>query len=191
MSTHIRIILVSAVCLALLIVASVSFPMRSGAQHQTTTPATTPRKQYRDEMFVPGEVLVRYRTESMAKSKGASIRIAARSGRLFSLDLKRTHGSNLLPGLRLARVAPEDTLDAVAALRQQPDVLDAGLIVGCQKIEHYEIAGYGSVVTFAKMLGDEESARILARTLDEEEKTDKRLTEIAESSINMQAAHGV
>src|SRR5262245_3560365 len=127
MSTHIRILLVSVVCLALLIVASVSFPMRSGAQRQTTQTAqtTTPRKRQRQQMFVPGEVLVRYRTEPMAKSKGASMRIAAHDGRLFSIDLKRTPGSDLLPGLRLAKVAPEETLDAVNALRQQPDVLDA------------------------------------------------------------------
>src|SRR5688572_22433946 len=71
-----------------------------------------------------------------------------------------------------------------------PDVLDAGLIVGSQKIEHYEIAGYGSAVTFAKLLGDEESARLLAQTLDEEERTDKKLTEIAQSSINIDAASG-
>ncbi len=71
-----------------------------------------------------------------------------------------------------------------------PDVLDAGLIVGSQKIEHYEIAGYGSAVTFAKLLGDEESARLLAQTLDEEERTDKKLTAIAESAINLEAASG-
>jgi ferritin-like metal-binding protein YciE len=72
----------------------------------------------------------------------------------------------------------------------EPEVLDAGLIVGLQKIEHYEIAGYGSAVTFAKLLGDEESARLLAQTLDEEERTDKKLSEIAESSINLEAAQG-
>ena len=72
----------------------------------------------------------------------------------------------------------------------EPEVMDAGLIVGCQKVEHYEIAGYGSVVTFAKMLGDNESARLLAQTLDEEEKTDKRLTDLAKSSINVDAAQG-
>ena len=71
-----------------------------------------------------------------------------------------------------------------------PEVMDAGLIVGCQKVEHYEIAGYGSVVTFAKLLGDQESAKLLAQTLDEEERADKLLTEIAESSINVQAAQG-
>ena len=72
----------------------------------------------------------------------------------------------------------------------EPEVLDAGLIVGLQKIEHYEIAGYGSAVTFAKLLGDEESAQLLAQTLDEEERTDKKLSEIAESSINLEAAEG-
>jgi ferritin-like metal-binding protein YciE len=72
----------------------------------------------------------------------------------------------------------------------EPEVLDAGLIVDCQKVEHYEIAGYGSAVTFAKLLGDEESARLLAQTLDEEERTDKKLTQIAESTINVQAARG-
>ncbi|HYV10880.1 MAG TPA: S8 family serine peptidase [Pyrinomonadaceae bacterium] len=127
MSTYIRILLVSTVFLALLVFAAVSFPVRSGAQRQATQTAqtTTPRKRQRQQMFVPGEILVRYRNEPMAKSKGASMRIAAHDGRLFSVDLKRTHGSDLLPGLRLARVAPEETLDAVTALRQQPDVLNA------------------------------------------------------------------
>jgi ferritin-like metal-binding protein YciE len=72
----------------------------------------------------------------------------------------------------------------------EPDVLDAGLIVDCQKVEHYEIAGYGSAVTFCKLLGDEDSARLLAQTLGEEKAADLKLTEIAESSINIEAAEG-
>ena len=71
-----------------------------------------------------------------------------------------------------------------------PDVMDAGLIVDCQKVEHYEIAGYGSAVTFAKLLGDQESARLLAQSLDEEERADKKLTQIAMSGINVEAAEG-
>ena len=70
----------------------------------------------------------------------------------------------------------------------EQDVLEAGLIVGQQKVEHYEIAGYGSVVTFAKLLGDDESAKLLAQTLDEEEEADRLLTEIAERTINIEAA---
>jgi ferritin-like metal-binding protein YciE len=72
----------------------------------------------------------------------------------------------------------------------EPDVMDAGLIVGSQKIEHYEIAGYGSAVTFAKLLGNDQAARLLSQTLDEEERTDKKLSEIAESAINVEAAEG-
>ncbi len=68
------------------------------------------------------------------------------------------------------------------------DVLAAGLIVGQQKVEHYEIAGYGSAVTFAKLLGDKQTAELLAQTLDEEEKADKLLTQIAKKTINVQAA---
>jgi ferritin-like metal-binding protein YciE len=70
----------------------------------------------------------------------------------------------------------------------EADVLDAGLIVGCQKIEHYEIAGYGSAVTFLKLLGDEESARLLGKSLDEEKKADEKMTMIAERTINIEAA---
>jgi ferritin-like metal-binding protein YciE len=69
----------------------------------------------------------------------------------------------------------------------EQEVLEAGLIVGQQKVEHYEIAGYGSVVTFAKLLGDDESARLLAQTLEEEKTADQMLTEIAESTINVEA----
>jgi ferritin-like metal-binding protein YciE len=70
----------------------------------------------------------------------------------------------------------------------EPDVMDAGLIVGCQKIEHYEIAGYGSLITFAKILGDHESAKLLQETLAEEVHADKKLTDVAQRTINVHAA---
>jgi ferritin-like metal-binding protein YciE len=69
----------------------------------------------------------------------------------------------------------------------EAEVLAAGLIVGQQKVEHYEIAGYGSAVTFAKLLGNKEAAELLAQTLDEEEKADKKLTQIAKKTINIEA----
>jgi ferritin-like metal-binding protein YciE len=72
----------------------------------------------------------------------------------------------------------------------QEDVLDAGLIAAAQRIEHYEIAGYGTVRAYAELLGDKESARILQGILDEEGKTDKLLTQLAESTINIEAAQG-
>lgn len=67
-------------------------------------------------------------------------------------------------------------------------VRDAGLIICAQKIEHYEIAAYGSLRTLAHRMGHEEAAQILQTTLDEEKETDSLLTQIAESSVNEEAA---
>ena len=68
-----------------------------------------------------------------------------------------------------------------------PSVIDAGLIAAAQRVEHYEMAGYGTVRTYAEMLGKTEHASLLERTLQEEEQTDERLTELAESHINQEA----
>ncbi len=65
---------------------------------------------------------------------------------------------------------------------------DAGLIIAGQKIEHHEIAAYGSAVTLAKVLGYSEAANLLEQTLEEEKNVDKKLTQIAESFINQRAA---
>jgi ferritin-like metal-binding protein YciE len=69
----------------------------------------------------------------------------------------------------------------------EPAVLDAALIAAAQKVEHYEIAGYGCVRTYARLLGFEDAAELLQETLDEEGETDKKLTELAESVINIEA----
>jgi ferritin-like metal-binding protein YciE len=69
----------------------------------------------------------------------------------------------------------------------EPDVLDAGLISKAQHVEHYEIAGYGTVRTYARQLGFENHADLLQQTLDEEGKTDHLLTQLAESGINVEA----
>ena len=68
------------------------------------------------------------------------------------------------------------------------ETMDAALISAAQKVEHYEIASYGTVRTWAQLLGDDQTARALQQTLDEEGKTDKLLTELAESTINIEAA---
>jgi ferritin-like metal-binding protein YciE len=70
----------------------------------------------------------------------------------------------------------------------EPAVLDAALIAAAQRVEHYEIAGYGCARTYARLLGEEEAAELLQQTLDEEGETDKKLTELAESAINAEAA---
>lgn len=71
--------------------------------------------------------------------------------------------------------------------RPDPDVLDAGLISAAQHVEHYEMAGYGTVRTWARLLGYDDQADILQKTLDEEGDTDKLLTGLAERSINVAA----
>ncbi len=67
-------------------------------------------------------------------------------------------------------------------------VRDAGIISAAQKVEHYEIASYGTLVSFANTLGESEAAQLLEETLNEEKEADQALTEIAESSINLDAA---
>ncbi len=67
-------------------------------------------------------------------------------------------------------------------------VLDAALIGAAQRVEHYEIAGYGVVRTFASLLGEDDAVESLQRTLNEEGETDKKLTQIAESVINIEAS---
>jgi len=67
------------------------------------------------------------------------------------------------------------------------EVLDAGLISKAQRVEHYEIAGYGTVRTYALMLGEREQAELLEQTLNEEKETDELLTQLAEQSINIEA----
>jgi ferritin-like metal-binding protein YciE len=68
-----------------------------------------------------------------------------------------------------------------------PEVLDAALISAAQRVEHYEIAAYGTVRTYAEMLGEDEAVQLLQQTLDEEIETDEKLTELAESAINVEA----
>jgi ferritin-like metal-binding protein YciE len=70
----------------------------------------------------------------------------------------------------------------------EPSVLDAALIAAAQKVEHYEMAGYGCVRTFARLLGYGEAADLLQETLDEEGEADKTLTELAETIVNVDAA---
>jgi ferritin-like metal-binding protein YciE len=71
-----------------------------------------------------------------------------------------------------------------------PDVRDAALIAAAQRIEHYEIAAYGTVRTYAKQLGFDRHADLLQSTLDEEGETDKQLTQLAEGRINREAQMG-
>jgi ferritin-like metal-binding protein YciE len=75
--------------------------------------------------------------------------------------------------------------DAVDSVR------DAALIAAAQRVEHYEIAGYGTVRTYAETLGHKDAAKLLQKTLDEEGETDKLLTRLAETCVNQLAEQGV
>jgi ferritin-like metal-binding protein YciE len=99
-----------------------------------------------------------------------------------SLDLRLTgHACEAMKGLvkEGGELISEDAEDAVR---------DAGLIGAAQRVEHYEIAAYGTARALAKCLGHDEAADLLGETLEEERATDEKLTELAESAINAEAA---
>ena len=68
----------------------------------------------------------------------------------------------------------------------ETEVMDAGLIAAAQRVEHYEMAGYGTVHNFAELLGEDDAAELLAETLEEEKAADEKLTTLAKS-INVEA----
>jgi ferritin-like metal-binding protein YciE len=106
-----------------------------------------------------------------------------RLGHLFNA-LGTTPEGKTCQGMQGLIAEMRDTIQEEA----DPQVLDAALIVGAQKIEHYEIAGYGSVRSFAQRLGYTDAARLLEQTLREETAADDKLTHAAESRVNPRAA---
>lgn len=77
--------------------------------------------------------------------------------------------------------------DEIAGDSDETAVRDAGLIAAAQKVEHYEISGYGSARTHAELIGNKSAARLLEETLQEEKQADTRLNELAQSLINAEA----
>jgi ferritin-like metal-binding protein YciE len=78
--------------------------------------------------------------------------------------------------------------DEVAGDIDDKQVLDAALIASAQAVEHYEITRYGTLIAWAKQLGRSDCAAVLAKNLKEEQATDRKLTDMAESKVNLQAA---
>ena len=98
-------------------------------------------------------------------------------------DLGERAGGVKCKGIRGILAEGEDAIrDA-----KEDDVRDAAMIGAAQRVEHYEMAGYGTARTYARLLGNENAARLLQQTLDEEGETDKKLTALAESHINREA----
>lgn len=97
----------------------------------------------------------------------------------------------------LGKKAQAKKCDAMAGLLEEGQgiieetkegpVRDAGIISACQKVEHYEIASYGTLAAFATLLGEEEAASLLRETLEEEKNADATLTKVAEGAINLDA----
>jgi ferritin-like metal-binding protein YciE len=79
--------------------------------------------------------------------------------------------------------------EEMISAKGDPKVKDAGLIAAAQRVEHYEMAGYGALRTYARQLGMQDVAATLQQTLDEEGDADKKLTAIAESHVNAEAVH--
>ena len=120
-------------------------------------------------------------------------------GFLTHLEETKTHVQRLEEVFRMwgAEVKAVDCLaidgiieeaDEVAGEVADKSVLDAALINAGQAAEHYEIARYGSLIAWARLLGRNDCASILQKTLDEERTTDKKLTSLAEGKINLRAA---
>jgi ferritin-like metal-binding protein YciE len=76
--------------------------------------------------------------------------------------------------------------EEIVKANAEPEVRDAGMIAAAQRVEHYEVAGYGTARTYAQLLGQNEWASLLQQTLDEEKETDRKLTQLAEQ-INVEA----
>jgi len=118
-------------------------------------------------------------TQHLSETRGQLQRL----GQLFAALGVSSEGKSC-KGMQGLIIEARETIQEEA----DPEVLDAALIVAAQKIEHYEIAGYGSVRTFARQLGYTEAARLLEETLREESAADEKLTRAAESRVNVQAA---
>ena len=81
----------------------------------------------------------------------------------------------------------EEGKEAMAEKMDSPDLMDAALIGACQKVEHYEIAAYGTIRAFAKLLGEDEAVDLLTQSLEEEKAADEKLTEVGMNIVNLDA----
>lgn len=101
-------------------------------------------------------------------------------------SLNTNHGNVTCKGMQGLIAEGEEMIKE----KGDPDVKDAGLIASAQRAEHYEMAGYGTVRTYAQVMGHKEHVKLLQQILDEEGAADKKLTSLAESGINVEAASG-
>jgi len=138
-------------------------------------------------------------TKALPKMADAAKNGALKSAFQQHLSETQNHVSRLEQAFKaLGKTARAKTCEAMKGLVEEgsevisakgdPNVKDAALIAAAQRVEHYEMAGYGSARTFAQRLGHTQVASLLQQTLDEEGACDKKLTSLAESAINPRAA---
>src|ERR1700683_1255690 len=136
--------------------------------------------------------------KALPKMAEASTSPALRQAFESHLDETRGHVTRLEQVFQALRKKPKSqTCDAMKGLieegedmvsnTEQSPVRDAGLIASANRVEHYEIAAYGSARTFAQLLGLNEAASLLEQTLREEKTADQKLTQLAESLVNDEA----
>ena len=106
-----------------------------------------------------------------------------RLGRVFDM-LGTTQGRKKCKGMEGLIAEGEEIITEEG---MAPAVKDAGLIAAAQKVEHYEIASYGTLRTYAQMMGHREAGQVIQQILDEEGRADKLLTQIAEKNVNIKA----
>ena len=132
-----------------------------------------------------------------SKAKNAELRTAFENHRVMTQeqvkrldrifgDLKQSPTGKKCKGMEGLLEEGKEMMEEDA----DPDVMDAAMISSAQRVEHYEIAAYGTLRTYANQLGLKDHAQLLQTTLDEEGNTDKLLTGLAESRINRDAAMG-
>lgn len=138
-------------------------------------------------------------TEALPKMAEAATSSQLKQAFQHHLSETQGHVSRLETVFREINVEPKrSTCQAMKGLvaegeemikaKGDPDIKDAALIAAAQRVEHYEISGYGTARSFARRLGLTQAPNLLQQTLDEESAADAKLTQIAEGSVNLQAA---
>jgi ferritin-like metal-binding protein YciE len=137
-------------------------------------------------------------TKALPKMAKAASSSQLRQGFEMHLDQTKNHITRLEQIFEALDESPKgESCDGMEGLLEEgsevmeedldPEALDAGLISAAQRVEHYEIAAYGSLRTWANVLGEKQAVSLLQETLDEEKETDQKLTQLAEK-VNVKAA---
>ncbi len=142
-----------------------------------------------EQQFAEAQVKVADATASDELKQGIQMHIEQTKEQIGRLEqVAETLGLGSLKG-KTCQAAKGLVAEANELLEEDGDaqVKDAGIIAALQRVEHYEMAGYGTVVAYARRLGHEDAVPLLEQTLEEEKATDAKLSQLAETSINAQA----